>query len=242
MNGLILRFNVTSRSLHSKFCKSYTAMSLCQHPIGWPKLKHKNKQWLPSLSKPKEWPTCRVGWHNKRSQTGWLITKKCILSQSWNLWERIQSPWEGASVVDPEVPQPPSSSSFFPLCNGFVELALVSDVSQCSTKGQKRDWNREVYYSHILGKEHSIIWGNALRGWGRGGRERQDPGNMLLLGPVDRVLWGYQSLTQVVFSINDSMDGSGCETRAYMETSGIAKVAAQIFSWCVRHILWPIVY
>ena len=76
MNGLILRFNVTPRSLHSKFYKSYTAMSHGQHPTGWPKLKHKNKEWLPSLSKPKEWPTCRVGWHNKRSQTGWLITTK----------------------------------------------------------------------------------------------------------------------------------------------------------------------
>ena len=66
---------------------------------------------------------------------------------------------------------------------------------------------------------------------------------MLLLGPVDRVLWGYQSLTQGhFFFINDLMDGSGCETQANMKNSGIAKVAAQIFSCCIRNILWPIFY
>lgn len=58
----------------------------------------------------------------------------------------------------------------------------------------------------------------------------QDLGHTLLLGPVDRVLWGYQSLTRVIFFINDSVDDSGCETQANMKTSGIAKVAAQIFS------------
>lgn len=58
----------------------------------------------------------------------------------------------------------------------------------------------------------------------------QDLGHTLLLGPVDRVLWGYQSLTQGHFFINDSVDDSGCEDTGKYETSGIAKVASQIFS------------
>ena len=84
MNGLILRFKVTSKSLYStnSINLTFSAMSLCQHPIGWPKLKHKNKQWFPSLSKPKEWPIYRLGWRNKRAQNWMAYNNKSVFSHS----------------------------------------------------------------------------------------------------------------------------------------------------------------
>lgn len=59
-----------------------------------------------------------------------------------------------------------------------------------STTDYKRNCNRKLYYSQVLGEVHGISWGATWRGQGRVQAERQDLGRMPLLGPVSRLLWG----------------------------------------------------